>query len=66
MNLFRARVWSAVDIGLLKWCCVLFGMIVGAYCAEFTKSHVIGIALVATLLAIKPTVNYFRASKATI
>ena len=66
MNLFRARVWSAVDIGLLKWCCVLFGMIVGAYCAEFTKSHVVGIALVAVLLAIKPTVNYFRASKATI
>lgn len=60
MTLFRAKVWSVIDIGLLKWCCILIGMIAGAYLADFTKRYVWFFALAALLLAIKPTVSYLR------
>ena len=60
MKLFRAKVWSVPDIGLLKWCCILVGMIAGAYLADFTRRHVWFIALAALLLGIKPAVSYFR------
>ena len=63
MKLFRAKTWSVVDIGLLKWCCILLGMIVGAYLADFTKRHVWVIALAALLSGIKPTISYFRPEK---
>jgi putative Mn2+ efflux pump MntP len=60
MKLFRSKIWSVVDIGLLKWCCILIGMIAGAYLTDFTKRYVWFIALAALLLGIKPTVSYFR------
>ena len=60
MKLFKAKVWSVIDIGLLKWCCILFGMIVGAYLADFTKRYVWAIAIVALLAELKPTISYFR------
>ncbi len=60
MKLFRTKRWSVVDIGLLKSCCILMGMIVGAYLADFTKRYIWGIVLVALLAGIKPTISYFR------
>jgi hypothetical protein len=60
MKLFKAKVWSALDVILLKWCCVLVGMIAGAYLADFTKQYLWFIVLAAFLLAIKPAVSYFR------
>ena len=60
MKPFRATVWSVLDLGLLKWCCLLLGMIAGAYLADFTRRHVWVIAVVAVLLGIKPAVSYFR------
>ena len=60
MRLFKAKVWSVIDIGLLKWCCILIGMIAGAYLADFTKRYVWVIALAVLLTGIKPTISYFR------
>ncbi len=60
MKLFKAKGWSVVDIGLLKWCCILIGMIVGAYLSDFTKRYVWVIAVAALLVGIKPTISYFR------
>jgi len=60
MKLIRSKVWSVVDIGLLKCCCILIGMIAGAYLTDFTKRNVWFIALAALLLGIKPTISYFR------
>lgn len=60
MKLFKAKVWSVMDIGMLKWSSLLVGMIAGAYLADFIKSHVWYVAGVAILLAIKPTLSYFR------
>ena len=45
----RTRTMSIWDIGVLKICCVLFGMIVGAYVSTFVKGHVwwfVGVVLV--------------------
>jgi len=59
MKLFRTVKWSPMSIGSLKWCCILLGMIAGAYLSEFTKSHVWFFAAAAVLLSIKPSVTYF-------
>jgi hypothetical protein len=63
MKLFRTKMWSPVSIGSLKWCCILLGMIAGAYLSEFTKSHVWFFAAAAVLLAVKPFVTYFGHSE---
>jgi hypothetical protein len=60
MKLLGSRTWSAVDIAMLKWCCVLTGMIAGAYLSDFTKRHVWFFAVAVVVLAIKPTIAYFR------
>ena len=60
MRLFRTKRWPVLDIGLLKACCILLGMIAGAYASEFTRHHVWFVALAALLLGIRPTVWYFR------
>ena len=59
MKLFRSKVWSAADIGCLKWACILFGMIAGAFFPEFVRCHVWLFAAAAVLLAIKPVVSCF-------
>lgn len=62
MKLFRTKKWPWIAIGSLKWCCILLGMIAGAYLSEFTKSHVWYFAIAAVLLMIKPMVTYFGGS----
>jgi hypothetical protein len=59
MQLFRAKVWSVVDIGCLKWSCILFGMIAGGFLADLVKRHIWLFAAAAVLLALKPTISYF-------
>ena len=60
MKIFRTKVWSPVDVILLKWCCLFFGCIAGAYFSEFIKTYVWLFLVAAILLAIKPAVSYFR------
>ena len=60
MKLFRSKVWAPVDVACLKWSSILFGMIVGAYLAEFTKRYVWLFVGAVVLLAIRPIVSYFR------
>jgi len=60
MKLLKTKVWTWADIGLLKLCCILIGMIGGAYLADFTKEHIVIIAIAAILLGIKPAISYFR------
>jgi hypothetical protein len=64
MALFRSKVWSPVDIASLKWSCIFFGMIVGAYLSAFVKDYVWAFVIAAMLLGIKPAVSYFGADKA--
>jgi hypothetical protein len=59
MKFFRSKVWSPVDIVLLKWSCVFLGMSVGAYLSDFVKHYVWIFLIAVILLGIKPTVSYF-------
>ncbi len=60
MKLLRTKIWNWWDIALLKWCCILLGMIAGAYFNEVVKQYVWMFAVVAILLAIRPAITYFR------
>jgi len=60
MQLFKTKIWSWVDIVLLKWCVLFFGMIVGACIPDFVIQHVWVFLIAAVLLAIKPTFTYFK------
>jgi len=59
MKLLRTKVWRWQDIAMLKWCCILIGMMAGAYLAGFVTRYVWGFALAAVLLAVGPAVRYF-------
>lgn len=60
MKLFKDKKYSVIDIGLIKWSCILFGMVLGAYLAGFVLNFVWLFIIVALLLAIKPIVAYFK------
>ena len=60
MKLFRDKKYSVIDIGLIKWSFILFGMVLGAYFSEFTLRYIWLFIIVAVILAIKPVVTYFR------
>ena len=62
MSLFKTKVWRWLDIGLLKWSALLFGMIAGAYLSDFVKQYVWVFVAVAVILAISPAVRYFENS----
>ncbi len=59
MNLFRMKVWRWQDIALLKWCCILIGMIAGAFLSAFVRQYVWLFVLAALLLAVRPAARYF-------
>jgi len=60
MKLFRTKVWCWYDIGLLKWSCILLGMVAGSYFADIVKGNVVWFLLVAILFAIRPAIAYFK------
>jgi hypothetical protein len=60
INLFRDKKYSVIDIGLIKWSCILFGMVLGAYFSDYTLRYFWLFIIVALVLAIKPVVTYFK------
>ncbi len=60
MRLLRTKVWYWWDVWMLKWCCLLFGMVVGAYIADIVKGYIWWFVVGAILLAIRPAITYFR------
>ena len=60
MKLLRTKTWNWWDIGLLKWCCLLFGMIAGAYLADIVMVYAWWFLLAAILLAVRPAIAYFK------
>ena len=59
MHILKRKVWSPFDIMFLKWCCVFFGMIVGAYASGFVKQYVWVFALLVIVFAIRPVYSYW-------
>lgn len=60
MKLFRTKVWKWRDAWLLKWSAFLFGIAVGAYLHSYLEGFLWVLFVVAVLLAISPTIAYFR------
>lgn len=60
MKLLRTKIWRWCDIGLLKWCCILLGMVAGAYFNDVVMKYVWVILAAALLLAIRPVIVYFK------
>lgn len=60
MKLFKDKKYSVMDIGLIKWSCILFGMVLGAYLADFVLGYSWLFIIVALVLAVKPIVAYFK------
>lgn len=54
MNFTKPIPWTAIDIGLLKWSCILFGMLLGAMYPEFVRRNKTGIILGIILFSILP------------
>jgi hypothetical protein len=60
MKLLRTKIWAWYDIGLLKGCVLLFGMIVGAYFHEYVMPYAGVMLAAAVLLAMRPAYVYYR------
>lgn len=57
--MFKARHWPVLEIGIFKWTCILFGMIIGAYLADFVKTYVWVLAPIAALGTFRVLTFYF-------
>ena len=51
----RAHRFGAIDIGLLKWCMIVFGVILAKIFPEILQVSYIKLIAIAVILAIKPT-----------
>jgi len=60
MKLFRTKIWNWWDAWLLKWSAFLFGIAAGAYFHEVVSPFEWIILIVAVLLAVSPTIAYFK------
>ena len=60
MKLFRTKEWTVLDIGLLKWSAIFFGMILGAFLSSFMKNNIWFFTSLVVILAIKPVLSYWR------
>lgn len=60
MKLFRTKTWHWSDLWLLKWSAFLFGILAGAYFHECVARYAWVVLILAVILAIKPTLAYFR------
>jgi len=60
MKLLKTKTWNWRDIALLKWCCLLLGMAIGAYFHEYVTKYAWVIVISALLLALRPAASYWK------
>ncbi len=60
MKWLRTTIWKPLDLVCLKWSSILFGMIIGAYLADFTRRFVWLFAAAVIVLAVRPVLAWFR------
>jgi putative Mn2+ efflux pump MntP len=59
LGLFRVKKWPVVDLTIFKWTTALFGIMIGAYFSDFVKQHIVTIAILAALGAIRVCYFYY-------
>lgn len=60
MKLLRTKEWTVLDIGLLKWSAIFFGMILGAFLSGLVKNNIWFFISLVVILALKPAYSYWR------
>lgn len=60
VEIFRTKEWTVLDIGLLKWASIFFGMILGAFFSGFIRHNIWYFIFLVVILAIKPLVSYWK------
>ena len=60
MKLLKNKIWKWWDISLLKWCCLLYGVLVGAWLSEPVMRHAGWVLVAAIILTIRPAIAYWR------
>jgi hypothetical protein len=56
----KSVVLTFWDIGCLKWNCIFFSMVLGAFLADFTKQYAWIFVIAAVILTIKPIIAFLR------
>lgn len=59
MGLYKTKIWLPLDIALLKWACILFGMILGAYLDSFVKQYLWIFIVLTIVFAVRPLYAYW-------
>lgn len=60
MKLLITKVWKWWDIAILKWCCVLYGALAGAYFHELVLTHVWIVFILSLAFTIRPVIAYWK------
>jgi hypothetical protein len=60
MKLLRNKMWNWWDIGILKLCCIIYGLIAGAYFHEIVMPYIWIFLVAAVMLTIRPAIVYFK------
>ncbi len=58
MKVFKTIEWSPANLGCFKWANILFGMIIGAYLADFVKQYLWIFIVLVLILALKVMIFY--------
>ena len=56
----RIKILNIWDIGCIKWSCIFFGIIIGAYIADFTKKYLWLFIVLAILVIIRPLYRFVK------
>jgi hypothetical protein len=59
MKIWITKPWPPGQIILLKWCCLAFGVALGAWFGAVLRPYAPWILIAAILLAVGPTMHYF-------
>jgi len=60
MPLLKKKLWSVLDIGLLKIGMLLIGVVIGALFATQVRANMWMLIALALIALIKPTFSYFK------
>jgi hypothetical protein len=60
MRLLITKVWNWWDISLLKWCCLMYGIAIGAYFSRCILPYIWYVLAAAVLLTIRPAIAYWK------
>ena len=56
----RTRRLSAIDLGLVKWCMVVVGILIAKFFPELLQVSYLKLIIIAAVLAIKPLYVFWR------